>query len=569
MNPKDISIQKNVFLKNLKKVISYEIKKPSEEIFSEHDEFLLGKVNGKWIGYDRVCDHNGGTLSLDPTKKTATCPIHKWTLLLNEGAYENSCPKKSLQVIDKTDILLVKKEEEFFPDVQREMLHTGEIECDFNAHASVSLKAGNFSIITDPWFVGSCFATGWWHSNPPSIEAVDRLINADLIYISHNHPDHLHIPTLEKYVSKDRLFLVPNFESKSVESILRKLGYNNLIITDFLEEVTITKNQSVKLIIVKSGDDRDDSSLLVYTKNNILFFGVDTNMPNKWVLPKVDMLFTPFAGGASGFPSRIENFDLEKKIQITNVNRNSVLSNHVKKLVSATRPKYVIPYAGYFTEIYRDQDVKKINIKNSPEDLIEFVETNFANVIGINPLQTSRFNICGDKLDKFDRYESPLYFLDEEYVLEEITKFSSGLENLTSEKLFNIGENFIKASFVDELTVIIILANDDFSKFENKALVVNFSKESRGYSILEIGEKSDTQIIEILKRETKNNLEILRVRKGSLLGVFEQGLPLEDLSIGFQIKMFRSPNVYNFKFWDYFTNRELIGGHAQVVKVQA
>jgi hypothetical protein len=100
-------------------------------------------------------------------------------------------------------------------------------------------------------------------------------------------------------------------------------------------------------------------------------------------------------------------------------------------------------------------------------------------------------------------------------------------------------------------------------------LVVNFSKESRGYSILEIEEKSDTQIIEILKRETKNNLEILRVRKGSLLGVFEQGLPLEDLSIGFQIKMFRSPNVYNFKFWDHFTNIESIGGHAQVVKVQA
>ncbi len=569
MNQKDISVLKNTFLKNVKKIKSYEIKKPSEGFFSEYDEFLLGKVNDKWIVYDRVCDHNGGTLSLDPTKKTATCPIHKWTLLLSEGAYENSCPKKPLEVIDKTDSLLVQKEEEFFPEIQREMLYAGEIEFDFNAHASVSVVAGNFSIITDPWFVGSCFATGWWHINPPSIEAVERLVNADIIYLSHNHPDHLHIPTLEKYVPKDKLFLVPNFESKSVENILRKLGYNNLIIADFLEEVVITKNQSVKLIIVKSGDDRDDSSLLVYTKNNVIFFGVDTNMPNKWVLPKVDMLFTPFAGGASGYPSRIENFDLESKIKITNANRNSVLSNHVKKLVAATKPKYVIPYAGYFTEVYRDLDVKKINIKNSPDDLIEFVESNFPNVIGINPLQTSRFNICGDRLDKFDTYESPLYFIDDEYVLEEITKFSSGLKNFSSEKLLEIGENFIRASFIDELTVVIILANDDFSKFEDKALVVNFSKESRGHSILEIGEKSDAQIIDILKRETKNNIEILRVRKDSLQGVFEQSLPLEDLSIGFQIKMFRSPNVYNFKFWDYFTNREFIGGHAQVAKVQA
>ncbi len=561
MSKKDICIQKGVFIKNTTKYMGTDIKRPLGEEFSEHDEFFLGKINNEWVAYDRVCDHNGGNLSLDPDKNSATCPIHKWKLLLGDGVYENACPKKPLKVIDKENILCVLKEDESFAEVKREMLYSGEIKFDFNAHASVSLVVGDISIITDPWYIGSCFASGWWHSNPPSVEALERLVNADLIYISHNHPDHLHIPTLEKYVSKDKCFLVPNFESKSVENILRKLGYNNLIIADFLEEVSVTRDVSVKLIVVKSGDDRDDSSLLVYTKDNIIFFGVDTNMPNKWVLPKVDVLFTPFAGGASGFPSRIENFDLQKKIEIINANRNSLLSNHVKKLVAATMPKFVVPYAGYFTEANRDLDVKEINIKNSPADLIQYVEANFPGVTGINPIETSRFNIFGKNLDRFEAYEHPLYFVDEDYIKQEIVKFSSDSEGFNSNKLHVLGENFLTSSFCDELTIVIIPSNDDFSEFGDAALFVNFSKESREYSIVKIGGKSNYQIIDMLRKHTKNNIEILRVRENSLRGVFDHGLPLEDLSIGFQIKMFRDPNLYNFKFWDHFTNREFIGSH--------
>jgi CMP-N-acetylneuraminate monooxygenase len=57
-------------------------------------------------------------------------------------------------------------------------------------------------LTSDPWYIGFCFATGWWHINPPSEEAIEILQDSDYIYISHNHPDHLHIPSLEKYVKK-------------------------------------------------------------------------------------------------------------------------------------------------------------------------------------------------------------------------------------------------------------------------------------------------------------------------------------------------------------------------------
>ena len=58
----------------------------------------------------------------------------------------------------------------------------------------------------------------------------------------------------------------------------------------------------------------------------------------------------------------------------------------------------------------------------------------------------------------------------------------------------------------------------------------------------------------MLRAATGNNIEVLRVRSDSLRGFDNKGLPLEELSIGFQVRMYLYPNVYNFRFWDYFTN---------------
>ena len=78
-----------------------------------------------------------------------------------------------------------------------------------------------------------------------------------------------------------------------------------------------------------------------------------------------------------------------------------------------------------------------------------------------------------------------------------------------------------------------------------------YSILNRGYKLIEC-ENDNEEIISKIKNPHKNNIELLYVRASSLIGAFNRGLPLEDLSIGFQIKMFRIPNVYNFKFWLIF-----------------
>jgi CMP-N-acetylneuraminate monooxygenase len=529
------------------------------EGFSEIGDFIVGRVHGQWVVYDRICDHNGGLLCLDKGGATATCHTHKWTLILSKAAYENSCPKRSLPVREQDGVLVVTKSVEKFPEIEISELIDSPIELAFNAHASFTVDIEGYRLTTDPWFVGSCFATGWWHAYPPSLEAIERLRQSDLIFISHNHPDHLHIPTLEEYVSKDRLFLIPAFESGSVESLLRRHGYNNLIVADFLQEVDFqTPKGKVRTMLVRAGDARDDSSLLIFTRNDTLFFGVDTNMPNRWVLPSCDVLFTPFAGGASGFPSRIANFTTERKAEIITANRTSILTNHVDKLVKATCPSYVIPYAGYFTEAPRDQDVRSINRKNSAADLVAFVEAAFPGVEGINPLDTPVLTLYKGKISMRDVFETPSYFLDNAYIAEDLNRFTQSAPRVDSDRLEAIGRNLVASCFIDDLTVIVVPTDDDFLPNVGMVLAVDFSEKHRGWRLIPIqGNYSDSQFEALSKT---NNIEILRVRADILAGAISRKLPLEDLSIGFQILMYRQPNVYNFKFWNHFTNVEFIEG---------
>ena len=57
------------------------------------------------------------------------------------------------------------------------------------------------------------------------------------------------------------------------------------------------------------------------------------------------------------------------------------------------------------------------------------------------------------------------------------------------------------------------------------------------------------------KYEIKSNRKLLiKVRQDSFNWVVKNKYPWEDLSIGFQCRIYRNPDIYNVKFWDYFTN---------------
>ena len=52
------------------------------------------------------------------------------------------------------------------------------------------------SILVDPWFKGSIFLNGW--NLLKEFEYDINKMYYEYIYISHEHPDHFHIPTLKQ-----------------------------------------------------------------------------------------------------------------------------------------------------------------------------------------------------------------------------------------------------------------------------------------------------------------------------------------------------------------------------------
>ena len=75
------------------------------------------------------------------------------------------------------------------------------------SHACVLIDLGEVKLLTDPWFFGQCFNNGWslkkWDLLEENISKKD-INSITHIYISHEHPDHFHIPSLKKLISDNK-----------------------------------------------------------------------------------------------------------------------------------------------------------------------------------------------------------------------------------------------------------------------------------------------------------------------------------------------------------------------------
>ena len=325
-------------------------------------DYMIYKNSEKIKIYDRKCNHAGGKIiSKNDLHK---CPQHNWTFNPETGKYGNGVTKKETEYkIDKNNLIVIK--EAIVPNITKSEKDS-LVKIRFLNHAFLQVKTDLFKFSTDPWAIGPAFNTGWWLRFKTKKDWVEELNSCDFIYISHNHPDHLHKITLSK-VRKDMLFLVPNFISDSTGIYLEHLGFKNIFRANFLNEYSF-KDTNLILTILKSGDFREDSGIYFSIGNFTCLFDVDSNDINFDRLPKVDLYASSFAGGASGFPLMYENFNLEKKRNIIIKEKKFTKSRKVRNL-KKIKPKYFLPYAGFFVEkLKRDKFILVNNKKNNIKD---------------------------------------------------------------------------------------------------------------------------------------------------------------------------------------------------------
>jgi CMP-N-acetylneuraminate monooxygenase len=531
-------VKKNkIFEKSQKEKIEIKISELKNKL-NIFEDFFIFKEDKKIRIYDRVCDHAGGKLISKNNK--IICPIHNWEFCIKKKKYTNGFNKKEIKFKNKDDSI------EFFinkniPQIKQYKTRSeNNFKIKFINHACIKIEHEKFSFATDPWCYGPAFNNGWWLKKNSRKNWLDELNTCDFLYISHNHPDHLHKLSLED-VDKSKKIIIPKFNSDSTGLLLEDLGFRNIDRLDFNYQYKM-KNTPLNLSILKSGDFREDSGLYFSIGKFTSLMDVDSNNINFSKLPNVTMYASSFSGGASGYPLMFDNFSEIDKKKIIIRNRNFILSKK-KQNMSKIKPKYFFPYASYFSEnLLRDSSVKEMNKKNSIDDYKSFCDSNNTKIL--NTENNNEFLFNGEKLEKVTN--SSKDEVTDKKPIEYLKKFKL--------KYSNIDEKYIKkyfeeSKFSEKLQLFINLTDDNFISYD-KCYFIDFSSKKlslKKLTMIKLEEK-------FLNKNTKKNKLYLKIRKESFLATIYEKDPWEDLLIGFSCKVLREPNIYNAKFWYHFTN---------------
>ena len=486
----------------------------------------------------KICDHAGGRL----IKKgdLAICPMHGWKLNLNELHYTDShvCKERIPFDLNEGEIVVCGSREKIFNSFKNKHDNNKVIFRWLN-HATVYFEYNGVSLITDPWLFGPAFVTGWWLADPSPKDSIDLLNKADFVFISHNHPDHLHSETLAE-LDKEKKIIVADFQTRSTEKFLRYLGFKNIISLKFKDVWELAPGFQV--CILKSGDFRDDSGIYLSINGVDFVLTVDANYLNSNVLPEnIDFLFTSFAGGASGFPLCFNDYDQEEKLAIVNRNRIA-MRMQVLNYIKATKPTYYVPYAGMFKEYAkRDIYINEHNLKNTIEDFETICIQNSVQLL--SPSSLDLFEVSQNSLKRIK--------LSREMFGTEDTEAYIGKLKMdykwNGSKVINYLQ---KSDYHDNLYLQLIPTDDDFNPI-GEIVVADFKKSKFYLDIFSniVRSIDDVQVSSFF------------IRSEVLMCIIENSLPWEDMSIGFQMRVSRHPNRYESKFWYYFTNEYIANSH--------
>ena len=510
------------------------------------EDFIIYKKDKKFKIYNRICDHKGGKII--SKKGENICPMHNWKFDPVTGKYSNGVLKKEVEHEIKNNKIYFEKKI-LKPEISVLNNNNNQTNIRFFNHAFLKVSGEDFSFCTDPWAIGPAFNTGWWLKHKTKEDWLENLNNSNFIYISHNHPDHLHPLTLSK-VNKEIPIIVPNFNEDSAGKYIDELGFKNVIRLSFDTEYSY-ENTNLIISLFKSGDFREDSGIYFSNGNFKGLLSVDSNMLNFDRYPKVDFYGGSFAGGASGYPLMFDNYEKDAQYKISKKEKNFLRKRKFEQL-KIIKPYYFLPYAGFFKEkLKRDNRILRHNEKNKIKDYKILCERENIELLDVEKFDNYLFT--GNKLTEKSKINKK-YFKDideNEY----LKYFKKEYNSIDKKFLKNYFEN---SNFKENLNLFISLTDDNF-----KPLGLFYSIK---FSVNKINfkELSSFSEKEILKTKNMSKILILKIRKESFLNTVYNKLPWEDLLIGFQCKVLRNPNVYNVYFWNHFTNKYITSKHVRV-----
>ena len=133
-------------------------------------------------------------------------------------------------------------------------------------HACMALfeDDGSPLLITDPWLIGSTYWRSWWLQSYPTQEDLTLLSAAKFAYVTHEHMDHFHPPSIRKLGNAPQ-YLCPALPQEQIANYLNEQGFQAKALEPLKWHPLTDKVQILSIPL-----PNDDSVLLVNTPKAFL-----------------------------------------------------------------------------------------------------------------------------------------------------------------------------------------------------------------------------------------------------------------------------------------------------------
>jgi Beta-lactamase superfamily domain len=158
-------------------------------------------------------------------------------------------------------------------------------------HASLLLIDDNNSplLLTDPWLIGSAYWRSWWLQNYPDPSLIDTVAHTKYVYITHEHPDHLHLPSIRK-IGKQSNYLCPDLPHIEMPSFMKGEGLDVQILPTCQ---WLSLNQDISICSIALWND--DSILLIKTPK-ALIININDAKPNRFIVSQLRKIVRSLSG---------------------------------------------------------------------------------------------------------------------------------------------------------------------------------------------------------------------------------------------------------------------------------
>jgi len=211
-------------------------------------------------------------------------------------------------------------------------------------HATLSFEKDEKPIlITDPWLIGSCYWRSWWLQHYPNELELDKLKNTKNIFLTHEHWDHAHFPSLKKHFSEKKIY-IPDFNSKKLRDSL----------LDFNFDVTELKPDSwyeFDDIKVRFITTYSDDSIVLFVYKNYLILNNNDAKPSKKITKKIldykkknNLILIVLQSYSS---ASIVNSFRDNNKNVVSIKSKIHYVNYIQNMCKLLNANYFIPFASH------------------------------------------------------------------------------------------------------------------------------------------------------------------------------------------------------------------------------